>query len=55
MWFSSLFVNVGVPRIKHVVIYDNNQKLHIFNNKKPKFSCSNEAYWNASWFGVEKN
>jgi hypothetical protein len=25
MWFSSLFGNIGVPHMKPVVIYDNNQ------------------------------
>jgi len=50
---SSIFGNIGVPWMKHVVIYDNNQSYKSLL-KKPNFLGSHKAYWDSSWFGVKK-
>jgi hypothetical protein len=30
MWLSSLFENIGVPQMKPMVIYDNNQVVYFY-------------------------
>jgi hypothetical protein len=43
MWLSSIFEIIGVPQMKSIVIYDNNQSVYIFI-KEPSLSCSHKAY-----------
>jgi hypothetical protein len=54
MWLSSLFGNIGVPQMKPMVIYDNNQSC-ISLSRKPNLSCLHKACQDSSSFGVREH